>query len=216
MGVQHYRISRMDNRWYYISPRLTFQCLEDMINHYSGSDLGHIPTPPATPPPPTTVPSYTDTNAKNNHSHLGRNIAVVDGGILLTSSHPGAVPQSGQPPGLPLRSSNPRTAPPMAAPPGPLRRSESVGRRPLLRHPHPHHPPLFPQRDSDYELEPERGRKRAIDNQYMFRFAWTLLPCHEPIAITTVTHHDRRTWHSQSPQRQATLASWAENHGPHR
>ncbi|KAG7271702.1 hypothetical protein CRUP_025563 [Coryphaenoides rupestris] len=84
------------------------------------------------------------------------------------SSHPGAVPQSGQPPGLPLRSSNPRTAPPMAAPPGPLRRSESVGRRPLLRHPHPHHPPLFPQRDSDYELEPERGRKRAIDNQYMF------------------------------------------------
>ncbi|KAM9546354.1 SH2B adapter protein 3-like isoform 1-T2 [Salvelinus alpinus] len=49
---------------------------------------------------------------------------------------------------------------------GPLRRSESVGRRPLLRHPNPH-PPLT-QRDSDYELEPDRGRKRAIDNQYMF------------------------------------------------
>ncbi|CAL8296468.1 unnamed protein product [Lota lota] len=34
-GVQHYRIFRMDNSWYYISPRLTFQCLEDMITHYS-------------------------------------------------------------------------------------------------------------------------------------------------------------------------------------
>lgn len=55
-----------------------------------------------------------------------------------------------------------------AAPP-PLRRSESVGRRPMLqRHPNPM-PPLLPQRDSDYELEPpNRGHKRAIDNQYMF------------------------------------------------
>ncbi|XP_036835306.1 SH2B adapter protein 3 isoform X1 [Oncorhynchus mykiss] len=50
---------------------------------------------------------------------------------------------------------------------GPLRRSESVDRRPILRHPNPH-PPLLTQRDSDYELEPDRGRKRAIDNQYMF------------------------------------------------
>nr|XP_020462455.1 src-like-adapter [Monopterus albus]XP_020462456.1 src-like-adapter [Monopterus albus]XP_020462457.1 src-like-adapter [Monopterus albus] len=33
--VKHYRIFRMDNSWYYISPRLTFQCLEDMVNHYS-------------------------------------------------------------------------------------------------------------------------------------------------------------------------------------
>ncbi|XP_016387346.1 SH2B adapter protein 3-like [Sinocyclocheilus rhinocerous] len=52
--------------------------------------------------------------------------------------------------------------------PVPLRRSESVGRRNLLRHPNPL-PPLLPNRDSDYELEPpNRGRKRAIDNQYMF------------------------------------------------
>lgn len=34
--VKHYRIFRLDNSWYYISPKLTFQCLEDMINHYSG------------------------------------------------------------------------------------------------------------------------------------------------------------------------------------
>ncbi|RVE68024.1 hypothetical protein OJAV_G00087650 [Oryzias javanicus] len=56
----------------------------------------------------------------------------------------------------------PHSAPPEPAPP-PLRRSESVGRRPLLRH---SHTPIIPQRDSDYELEPDRGRKRAIDNQY--------------------------------------------------
>lgn len=34
-SVKHYRIYRLDNSWYYISPRLTFQCLEDLINHYS-------------------------------------------------------------------------------------------------------------------------------------------------------------------------------------
>nr|XP_046243777.1 SH2B adapter protein 3 [Scatophagus argus]XP_046243778.1 SH2B adapter protein 3 [Scatophagus argus]XP_046243779.1 SH2B adapter protein 3 [Scatophagus argus]XP_046243780.1 SH2B adapter protein 3 [Scatophagus argus]XP_046243781.1 SH2B adapter protein 3 [Scatophagus argus] len=59
------------------------------------------------------------------------------------------------------RTSHVPDPPPSAT--APLHRSESVGRRPLLRHPNPH----IPQRDSDYELEPERGRKRAIDNQYM-------------------------------------------------
>ncbi|XP_028256704.1 src like adaptor 1a [Parambassis ranga] len=39
-NVKHYRIFRLDNSWYYISPRLTFQCLEDMINHYSDSADG--------------------------------------------------------------------------------------------------------------------------------------------------------------------------------
>ncbi|XP_072532170.1 src like adaptor 1a [Salminus brasiliensis] len=33
--IKHYKIFRMANSWYYISPRLTFQCLEDMVNHYS-------------------------------------------------------------------------------------------------------------------------------------------------------------------------------------
>ncbi|XP_054467326.1 SH2B adapter protein 3 [Anoplopoma fimbria] len=62
-----------------------------------------------------------------------------------------------------LTRTNPVPDPPLSAS-APLRRSESVGRRPLLpRHPITH----IPQRDPDYELEPERGRKRAIDNQYM-------------------------------------------------
>ncbi|KAG9462260.1 hypothetical protein GDO78_014514, partial [Eleutherodactylus coqui] len=33
--VKHYRIYRLPNNWYYISPRLTFQCLEYLVNHYS-------------------------------------------------------------------------------------------------------------------------------------------------------------------------------------
>ncbi|XP_032437604.1 src like adaptor 1a [Xiphophorus hellerii] len=39
-AVKHYRIFRLDNSWYYISPKLTFQCLEDMISHYSDSADG--------------------------------------------------------------------------------------------------------------------------------------------------------------------------------
>ncbi|KAG7458221.1 hypothetical protein MATL_G00235730 [Megalops atlanticus] len=38
--VMHYRILRLPNNWYYISPRLTFQCLEDLVNHYSDSADG--------------------------------------------------------------------------------------------------------------------------------------------------------------------------------
>uniref|UniRef100_A0A4W5N573 Protein Abitram n=1 Tax=Hucho hucho TaxID=62062 RepID=A0A4W5N573_9TELE len=34
-SIQHYKIYRLQNSWYYISPRLTFQCLEEMVNHYS-------------------------------------------------------------------------------------------------------------------------------------------------------------------------------------
>ncbi|KAM8966541.1 src-like-adapter [Pelodytes ibericus] len=33
--VKHYRIFRLPNNWYYISPRLTFQCLEHLVNYYS-------------------------------------------------------------------------------------------------------------------------------------------------------------------------------------
>ncbi|XP_023667805.1 src like adaptor 1a [Paramormyrops kingsleyae] len=34
-SIIHYRIFRLPNNWYYISPRLTFQCLEDLVTHYS-------------------------------------------------------------------------------------------------------------------------------------------------------------------------------------
>ncbi|XP_040898144.1 SH2B adapter protein 3 [Toxotes jaculatrix] len=78
-----------------------------------------------------------------------------------TTASPSSVFQLGNHP--PIRN-NPIPDPPTLAP-ALLRRSESVGRRPLLRHPSPH-TPIIPQRDSDYELEPERSHKRAIDNQY--------------------------------------------------
>ncbi|KAG7489029.1 SH2B adapter protein 3 [Solea senegalensis] len=81
------------------------------------------------------------------------------------TSNPSSVSQPGN---RPSGRTNPVPDPPAPPPAAPalLRRSESVGRRPLLRH-HATHTPIVPQRDSDYELEPERGRKRAIDNQYM-------------------------------------------------
>lgn len=76
-----------------------------------------------------------------------------------TSSTPVSLSQPGNQ--AVTRANAVREPPPSA--PLPLRRSESVGRRPLRRHATAH----IPQRDSDYELEPERGRKRAVDNQYM-------------------------------------------------
>ncbi|XP_063042040.1 src like adaptor 1a [Engraulis encrasicolus] len=39
-AIKHYKIFRMANSWYYISPRLTFQCLEDMVSHYSDAADG--------------------------------------------------------------------------------------------------------------------------------------------------------------------------------
>ncbi|XP_033828871.1 SH2B adapter protein 3 [Periophthalmus magnuspinnatus] len=69
------------------------------------------------------------------------------------------VPQPEPPPReAPSRAHAPLPAPPPAVP---LRRSESMGPRPLFP------PSALPHRHSDYELEPLRGRKRAIDNQYM-------------------------------------------------
>ncbi|XP_019751520.1 src like adaptor 1a [Hippocampus comes] len=60
--IRHYRICRLDNSWYYISPGLTFQCLEDMINHYSefADGLCCVLTSPSQSnrtAPPTAVPS---------------------------------------------------------------------------------------------------------------------------------------------------------------
>ncbi|CAN9503994.1 unnamed protein product [Ophioblennius macclurei] len=59
--VKHYRIFRLDNSWYYISPRLTFQCLEDLINHYSDAADGLCcaltsPCLSGTPPPTEASP----------------------------------------------------------------------------------------------------------------------------------------------------------------
>ncbi|XP_076157888.1 src like adaptor 1a [Alosa pseudoharengus] len=39
-AIKHYKIFRMANSWYYISPRLTFPSLEDMVNHYSDAADG--------------------------------------------------------------------------------------------------------------------------------------------------------------------------------
>ncbi|XP_052647636.1 src-like-adapter 2 isoform X1 [Harpia harpyja] len=36
-SVTHYRIYRLENGWLYISPRLTFPSLHDLVDHYSGN-----------------------------------------------------------------------------------------------------------------------------------------------------------------------------------
>ncbi|XP_026177054.1 SH2B adapter protein 3 [Mastacembelus armatus] len=95
------------------------------------------------------------------HCSLARSSSQPPSSTSSTSG-PNSVSQAGN---HPFTRTNPGPDPPPSAP-APLRRSESVGRRPHLRHPN-QHTPFIPQRDSDYELEPERGRKRAIDNQYM-------------------------------------------------
>ncbi|XP_053182134.1 SH2B adapter protein 3 [Scomber japonicus] len=93
------------------------------------------------------------------HCSLARSSSQPHSSSSTTSS-PSSVSQPGNHPFL-----RANVAPPPSAP-VPLRRSESVGRAPLLRHTNPR-TSIIPQRDSDYELEPERSRKRAIDNQYM-------------------------------------------------
>ncbi|XP_042555888.1 src-like-adapter isoform X1 [Dipodomys spectabilis] len=61
--VRHYRIFRLPNNWYYISPRLTFQCLEDLVSHYSevADGLCCVLTTPClmqtTPTPAASAPS---------------------------------------------------------------------------------------------------------------------------------------------------------------
>lgn len=88
------------------------------------------------------------------HCSLARTSSQPPSSCSTSSSHSSV----SQPGNQALTLTRPDPPPPV---PAPLRRSESVGRRPLLRHSH------IPQRDSDYELEPDRGRKRAVDNQYM-------------------------------------------------
>ncbi|XP_015736704.1 src-like-adapter 2 [Coturnix japonica] len=39
-AVTHYRIHRLENGWLYISPRLTFPSLHDLVEHYSESGEG--------------------------------------------------------------------------------------------------------------------------------------------------------------------------------
>lgn len=80
-----------------------------------------------------------------------------------------SVSQTEHQPSLREAQTSSRTHHPLPDPPAPavpLRRSESVEPRSLFHHT-TLRPAVIPQRHSDYELEPLRGRKRAIDNQYM-------------------------------------------------
>ncbi|XP_028673958.1 src like adaptor 1a isoform X2 [Erpetoichthys calabaricus] len=69
--VKHYRILRLPNNWYYISPRLTFQCLEELVNHYSESADGlccMLTSPCLTPSTGLNQPNV-NTVMRQNHLH---------------------------------------------------------------------------------------------------------------------------------------------------
>ncbi|KAJ8267649.1 hypothetical protein COCON_G00128210 [Conger conger] len=70
-AVMHYRVLRLPNNWYYISPRLTFQCLEELVNHYSDSADGLccVLTTPclASPAHPENFPSHDPTVVMRRH-----------------------------------------------------------------------------------------------------------------------------------------------------
>ncbi|XP_077417534.1 SH2B adaptor protein 3 isoform X2 [Vanacampus margaritifer] len=101
-------------------------------------------------------------NSEPNLAHCGASRCSQPPSSSSSSSSSSSCAATGASGPQPPRRAAP--APPTSAASNPVRRSESAGRRPPLRHANP---PVIPQRDSDYELEPERGRKRAIDNQYM-------------------------------------------------
>ncbi|XP_074493522.1 SH2B adapter protein 3 [Sebastes fasciatus] len=96
------------------------------------------------------------------HCSLARSFSQPRSSCSTSTSNTTSPSSVSQPGNRQFTRTNPVPVP-IPSVPAPLRRSESVGRRPLLRQPSPH----IAQRDSDYELEPDRGRKRAIDNQYM-------------------------------------------------
>ncbi|KAG9335710.1 hypothetical protein JZ751_004224 [Albula glossodonta] len=83
----------------------------------------------------------------------------------LAHTSPASLRHQAPPAGLsPISQPQLGSASPQGQPADALRRSASVGRRPLQLHPNLRPPQL----DSNYELEPfSRGRQRAIDNQYM-------------------------------------------------
>lgn len=40
--VKHYKIRSLDNGGYYISPRITFPCISDMIKHYQSKSAAFL------------------------------------------------------------------------------------------------------------------------------------------------------------------------------
>lgn len=85
--------------------------------------------------------------------------SLASGSSSVSTARPVSRPDHQPFPPQVSRTHNPLPAPPPPA--VPLRRSESMGPRPVFM------PATLSHRHSDYELEPLRGRKRAIDNQYM-------------------------------------------------
>uniref|UniRef100_F6ZYN6 Tyrosine-protein kinase n=1 Tax=Ornithorhynchus anatinus TaxID=9258 RepID=F6ZYN6_ORNAN len=79
--VKHYKIRNMDNGGYYISPRITFRSLQDLVKHYSRYYNGHTKVAVKNLKPGSMSPSafLAEANLMKNlqHSRLVRLYAVV-------------------------------------------------------------------------------------------------------------------------------------------
>ncbi|XP_051961950.1 src-like-adapter 2 isoform X2 [Xyrauchen texanus] len=98
-SVKHYRINCIENGWFYISPRLTFRFLSDLVAHYSVSDglcctlgepcyiIGSNNVPVVTGPPPLAVKrptiNWKDVNSSMifGHSKDGTEDSLVSEGL---------------------------------------------------------------------------------------------------------------------------------------
>ncbi|KAG7476637.1 hypothetical protein MATL_G00085030 [Megalops atlanticus] len=143
---------------------LHFSSVMDMLSHYR---LHPIPLECASACSVTlsSFVAVNSTSPDDDQTAVSSAAVLVPFSLHRWSSEP-SLAQCG-PAQFPRQGPHPRPGAPSHPdhPAEALRRSASVGRRPLQLHPN-----LLPPRpdSSNYELEPsERGRKRAIDNQYM-------------------------------------------------
>ncbi|XP_035247437.1 SH2B adapter protein 3-like [Anguilla anguilla] len=135
---------------------LHFSSVLDMLSHYRRHP---IPLESASAQN-ITLSSYVAVNSAPSGQSSDGPVVLVPFCLHRWSSEPSLARSDPPPPAAPP----PGPAPPLERPGDALRRSASVGRRPLQLHPNLRSAPL----DPTYELEPlGQSHRRAVDNQYV-------------------------------------------------
>ncbi|KAG5834075.1 hypothetical protein ANANG_G00257420, partial [Anguilla anguilla] len=135
---------------------LHFSSVLDMLSHYRRHP---IPLESASAQN-ITLSSYVAVNSAPSGQSSDGPVVLVPFCLHRWSSEPSLARSDPPPPAAPP----PGPAPPLERPGDALRRSASVGRRPLQLHPNLRAAPL----DPTYELEPlGQSHRRAVDNQYV-------------------------------------------------
>ncbi|XP_064164921.1 LOW QUALITY PROTEIN: SH2B adapter protein 3-like [Anguilla rostrata] len=135
---------------------LHFSSVLDMLSHYRRHP---IPLESASAQN-ITLSSYVAVNSAPSGQSSDGPVVLVPFCLHRWSSEPSLARSNPPPPAAPP----PGPTPPLERPGDALRRSASVGRRPLQLHPNLRSAPL----DPTYELEPlGQSHRRAVDNQYV-------------------------------------------------